>query len=217
MTRSGAVGWILAAAQFFLLMVVVQLAWKTPYSWNHNNISDLGNVHCADFEGRYVCSPLHTLMNVSFTLGGVLILLGAVFTHATWPRTAVAWVVRLLLMATGAGWMVAGLSPADINENLHVVGGAFVIFVGGNLGLLLTVFLRTGPLAQLRWLGFAFGVIGLVAMVLHFSGNGLGLGAAGMERVTAFGIPIWLAVSGIRLLTLSADPVDHQRTVLVRR
>ncbi|MFK4088680.1 DUF998 domain-containing protein [Kribbella sp. NPDC020789] len=211
---SGAIGWFAGAVQFFLVMVLVQLAWTTPYSWAGNNISDLGNVHCGDFGGRYVCSPLHTLMNVSFTTGGVLIVLGTILTHAAWPRTATARLTRSLLVATGAGWMVAGLFPADVDENLHV-GGAFVIFTCGNLALLLIAFLSTGPLAKLRWWGFAFGALGIAAMLLHFSGTGLGLGVGGMERVTAFGVPIWLALAGFRLFL--TDPVDHQRPSLVRR
>jgi hypothetical membrane protein len=212
---SGAIGWFGGVVQFFLVMVLVQLAWTTPYSWASNNISDLGNVQCGTFSGRYVCSPLHSLMNVSFTTGGVLIILGTVLTHAAWPHTLPARVIRSLLVATGAGWTVAGLFPADVNENLHVVGGAFVIFTCGNLALLLTALLTTGPLSRLRWWGFAFGVLGVAAMLLHFSGTGLGLGVGGMERVTAYGVPIWLAIAGFRLFL--TDPVDHQRPSLVRR
>lgn len=186
--------------QFFVVMVIVQLGWETPYSWADNNISDLGNVRCGEFGGRYVCSPLHELMNVSFVLGGILFLGGTLLTFAAWPRTAVSYAVRLLLAATSAGWMVAGLFPADVDENLHVVAGAFVIFVFGNLALLLTGFLRTGPIARTRWYAVAFGALGLLAMLLHFSGNGLGLGVGGMERVTAYGVPVWLAIAGTAVL-----------------
>jgi hypothetical protein len=33
--------------------------------------------------------------------------------------------------------------------------------------------------------------LGLLAMLLHFGGNSLGLGVGGMERVTAYGVPVW--------------------------
>lgn len=198
--RAGAAAWIVASVQFFLVMVIVQLGWESPYSWADNNISDLGNVHCGEFGGRDVCSPLHDLMNVSFVLGGVLFLGGTLLTASAWPRTAVSYLARLLLAATAGGWMVAGLSPADVNEELHVIGGAFVIFVFGNLALLLIGFVRTGPIARVRWYAVAFGVLGLLAMVLHFTGNGLGLGVGGMERVTAYGVPVWLVVAGTAAL-----------------
>ncbi|MGW7684305.1 DUF998 domain-containing protein [Kribbella sp. NPDC054772] len=194
--RCGAVNWIVGVGQFFVVMVVVQLAWKTPYSWGSNNISDLGNVHCGHFNGRYVCSPLHPVMNVSFAAGGVLMILGTVLTHTAWPQTVAAWTVRLLLVATGAGWMVAGLSPADVNEDLHVLGGAFPIFAFGNLALLLTGFLRTGPLASIRRYGVGLGALGMSSMVLHFTHHGLGLGVGGMERVTAFALPLRLILAG---------------------
>lgn len=190
--------------QFFVVMGIVQLGWETPYSWADNNISDLGNVRCGEFGGRYVCSPLHDLMNVSFVLGGILFLGGTLLTFAAWARTDVSYLVRLLLVATSAGWMVAGLFPADVDENLHVVAGAFVIFVFGNLALLLTGFLRTGPIARTRWYAVAFGALGLLAMVLHFSGIGLSLGVGGMERVTAYGVPVWLAIAGTAVLRAQA-------------
>jgi hypothetical membrane protein len=197
---AGAIAWIAGTVQFFAVMVIVQLGWTTPYSWSTNNISDLGNVHCGEVSGRYICSPLHGLMNVSFVLGGLLFLSGILLTSAAWPRTFVSYLVRSLLIATSGGWMIAGLYPADINENLHVVGGAFVIFVFGNLALLLLHFVRTGPIANTRRYAVAFGALGLLAMLLHFSGNGLGLGVGGMERLTAYGVPVWLTITGISVL-----------------
>lgn len=198
--KVGAAVWVAATLQFFAVMLIVQLGWKRPYSWASNNISDLGNVHCGDFDGRYICSPLHDLMNISFVLGGALFLTGTLLTFPAWPRTFVSYLARLLLLATAGGWTIAGLYPADVNENAHVVGGAFVIFVFGNLALLLLGFVRTGPIARTRWYAVAFGALGLLAMLLHFSGNGLGLGVGGMERVTAYGVPVWLALTGISVL-----------------
>ena len=104
--KVGAVAWTVATVQFFLLMLVVQLAWETPYSWADNNISDLGNVTCGSFGGRTLCSPLHDLMNISFILGGVLLIGGTLLTYSAWPRSAVSYLTRLLLIATGAGWAV---------------------------------------------------------------------------------------------------------------
>jgi hypothetical protein len=139
-------------------------------------------------------------MNLSFVLGGVLFLSGVLLTAPAWPRAFASYLTRSLLIATAGGWTIAGLYPADVDENLHVVGGAFVIFVFGNLALLLLGFLRTGPIARTRRYAVAFGALGLLAMVLHFGGHGLGLGVGGMERVTAYGVPVWLAVTGISVL-----------------
>ncbi|TWD81939.1 putative membrane protein [Kribbella amoyensis] len=198
--------------QFFAVMVIVELAWESPYSWADNNISDLGNVTCGEFGGRSVCSPLHDLMNVSFVLGGVLIVGGVLLTSTAWPRGAVAIITRLLLAATGFGWAVAGLWPADVNEDMHVLGGAVIIFLCGNAALLLAGFLRTGtPISRTRWYAAGFGALGLAAMVLHFGGHGLGLGTGGMERVTAYGVPLWLLLTGVFVLRSGGDEVGEVR------
>src|SRR4051794_14748904 len=61
----GPIVWQLSV-QYFLVQVVVASAWKSSYSWRLNAISDLGATSCGQFDGRYMCSPLHALMNTSF-------------------------------------------------------------------------------------------------------------------------------------------------------
>lgn len=210
--RAGAIAWIAAVGQFIVVMLVVQVAWKGPYSWADNYISDLGNVQCGEWDGRSVCSPLHGLMNMSLTLGGALIIVGVLLTDAAWPRTTLARTIRSLLVATGGGWMVAGLSPADVNEDLHLLGGAFVIFAGGNLALLLTAFLRSSkPINNTRRYAGALGGVGLIGIVLHLGGNDLGLGLGGTERMTAYALPIWLLIAGTHLLRASRLPRGTSR------
>jgi hypothetical protein len=52
--------------------------------------------------------------------------------------------MNVAFVAGGAdhGWLVADVAPADVNEDLHVVGGAFVILTCGNLAMLLSGLLR---------------------------------------------------------------------------
>lgn len=67
MMSAGAI-WV-CAAQFFLAQVIAQSRRTTPFSLATNYISDLGNTTCGLYpavDGKYVCSPWHTLMNVSF-------------------------------------------------------------------------------------------------------------------------------------------------------
>lgn len=82
--RIGYVAWIVGVAQFFAVQGIVESAWARPaYSWARNNISDLGNVHCGLRtwpESRYICSPEHGLMNGSFIVLGVLLVVGFVLT-----------------------------------------------------------------------------------------------------------------------------------------
>jgi hypothetical membrane protein len=107
--------------QFFVIHGFAQSAWAKPYSWARNNISDLGNAHCSlqtepEPEPRYICSPEHDLMNVSFIALGALLVVGAALTGGgLWRRGSAATGARLLLAGAGVGFALAGLAPADVN------------------------------------------------------------------------------------------------------
>ncbi|MFC6981888.1 DUF998 domain-containing protein [Streptomyces cirratus] len=136
--RIGYSAWIAGVVQFFVIHGIAQSAWARPYSWARNNISDLGNAHCAlqpEPEARYICSPEHALMNASFVALGVLLVVGVVLTGGVlWRRGRPAAAARVLLAGAGVGFVLAGLAPADVNENQHVVGALFIM-AAGNLGL----------------------------------------------------------------------------------
>lgn len=184
-------GLALAAAglAFFVGQIVVQSAWTTPFSWAENNISDLGMRTCGEWGEpvRYVCSPWHAGMNAVFVVNGVLIAIGAVLAI----RGRVA---RILLLAAAVGCVLVGLAPADVDENLHVLGAALV-FVLGNAGMI----------ATRRRLPVVLGVLGLVATGLHLSRHGLGLGVAGMERLAVFPLFVWFVIEGVRIRSERAD------------
>ncbi|MFF9559868.1 DUF998 domain-containing protein [Streptomyces albus] len=199
--RIGYCAWVVGVVQFFVLHLVVQTAWERPYSWARNNISDLGNAHCVlqpDPEPRYVCSPGHGLMNVSFVTLGVLLAVGAVLAGgALWRRGGRAVAARLLLAGGGLGFVLAGLAPADIDENVHMLGALLVMGVG-NIGLLLASWAPAERLAG--WARRAAGLAGAVAVVafgLFLSGHYLGLGMGGMERAAAFPPLLWALAVGL--------------------
>lgn len=181
----GSVVLLVGLAQFLLLHLVVQSRWDPAYSWAHNNVSDLGNVHCGAWgpDDRFVCSPWHSTFNVAFVVMGVAVLLGALAGRRGLraSRTAAG-----LLAASGVGFVLAGLAPADVNENVHVLG-AVLIFFCGNAGLVALAAgrrLAAGPAA--RMLLAVAGLIGVAAAVLFLKGTYLGLGMGGMERIPAF-------------------------------
>jgi hypothetical membrane protein len=134
--RFGAWALILGPAQFLVVHLIVQLAWPEPYSWTANAISDLAAVGCGPWpgDGRYVCSPLHDWMNASFVLLGLLFVAGLALTGLL-SRNGLSWPSRVFLVLVGIGFVLAGLSPADVNEEVHVLA-ALIIFFCGNLGLL---------------------------------------------------------------------------------
>lgn len=217
--RIGYSAWIVGVVQFFVIHWIAESAWARPYSWARNNISDLGNAHCAlqsEPEPRYICSPEHGLMNVSFVALGVLLAVGAALTGgALWRRGRTAAVARLLLAGAGVGFVLAGLAPADVNENQHVLGAVFIM-AAGNIGLVVAGFgLAVQVPARLRWGTSLLGVTAITAFGLLFSHHYLGLGMGGMERVAAFPLLFWALALGARGLIPRAGRI--QETVPAER
>ncbi|GLY15661.1 hypothetical protein Kisp01_26760 [Kineosporia sp. NBRC 101677] len=196
-----------AVVQFLVFHLVVQAAWERPYSWADHNISDLGNRTCAvqaEPQMRWVCSPDHGMMNESFIRLGVLAVIGLLLSAPLWRPGARA--ARGLLLAAGLGWVLVGLAPADVNENVHVLGAA-LIMLAGNIGLIVAGRQASDPIV--RRFGLPLGALGLTAFTLFLSQQYLGLGMGGMERVAVFPQLAWLvlfAVVGLRHLFTNEQP-----------
>ncbi|MFF7241718.1 DUF998 domain-containing protein [Streptomyces collinus] len=196
-------------AQFFVIHWIAESAWARPYSWARNNISDLGNAHCAlqpDPEPRYICSPEHGLMNVSFVVLGVLIVVGAALTGGgvLWRSRRAPAVARLLLAGAGVGFGLVGLAPADVHENQHVLG-AFFIMAAGNIGLVVAGFgLAEHVPPPVRWGTCLLGVTAITAFGLFLSHHYLGLGMGGMERLAILPLLIWTLAVGVHALVRPA-------------
>jgi hypothetical membrane protein len=196
--RLGMITWVVGFVLFFVAQIVVGSAWKWPaYSWSWNNVSDLGNARCQMWAedghaATYVCSPLHSLMNATFVLEGCCVIFGIFATRSLWERSVRSKLARTCLVLAALGVVIAGLAPADIHENIHVVLGALPIALFGNIGLVLT----GKAIGQPRYLGPALGIIGIVCAYLFLSQRYLGLGPGGMERLWGYNFLIWTAVTG---------------------
>lgn len=215
--RIGAVAWIVGATQFLVANVVGQAAWTTPYSLAHNNISDLGVVSCGVFDEefpRYICSPLHTLVNASMIAQGILLAAGVALTARLWGKGFVSRAAQVLLVLAGLGYVFAGVWPADVNLDGHVLG-AFLILILGNLGLLLAGFApRTSLVGRARWFTLVLGLVALTAMWLHFQRQFGVLGLGGSERLAVFPLQLWtLVVGGLTLVSARSSRPRIAQTV----
>jgi hypothetical membrane protein len=204
--RLGALVWVLAI-QFFVAQLIVQSAWTTPFSLTQNFISDLGNTTCAPYpvgSNMYVCSPWHAVMNASFIALGVIILLGAALTWRAFPPGRTRALGLVLLALAGPGPILVGLFPENVNITPHTIGAA-AQFVSGNLGIVvLGMALATNRRRMALAIGSSIlGSLGLLATALFVSGNYLGLGIGGMERIAAYTLPLWLIVAGISIFSQS--------------
>jgi len=210
----GGACWALTVV-FFIGQAVAQAASTVPYSLWSNYISDLGNTGCGPFAlGTYhtvVCTPLSGVMNAAFVVSGLLTLAGAVGTRPAWPRRRLTAVGLVLLGLAGAGQVLVGFRPENVDISLHGVGALFGIG-GGNLGVLL-VGLGVWRADRLTGvLSVVVGVVGVVAFVLLGSAPALGLGIGFVERVAVYPLVAWLIGAGAFLLW-SATSAGRQRAL----
>ena len=188
---AGPIAWLLSI-QFFIVQVVVASAWKPPYSWRLNAISDLGARGCGQFDGRYVCSPLHGVMNASLILLGLSMIVGSVLLYQEPGRSRVGFGMMAL---AGIGATLVGIFPEDSIFWAHITGQDLA-FLFGNIALI-TIGLSPRVPRWLRWYSIGSGVVALVGLFLFLSHHRFFLALGGMERVVAYPMTVWLIVFGL--------------------
>jgi hypothetical membrane protein len=213
----GGAAWVLTVL-YFVGQIVAQAAWTTPYSLIDNRVSDLGSTACGRTAANtLICSPLYAVMNLTFVLTGVLILVGLLLTRWMCPRRRLtAWGLVLLGVA-GVGTMLIGLSPENVNVVLHVIGALNI--PAGNVAMILLGLAIWRDRRGMASFSVVTGVVGLLGMLagpflVILTGHGGGLA----ERIALYPLIIWLVVSGIGILTrkrsANNDPESIQnRTV----
>jgi hypothetical membrane protein len=200
----GAVMWIAGPVQYLIAQLVAQVAWRTPYSWVVNPLSDLGAVRCQRVGSRYplpryVCSPLHGVVNASVIALGILLAGGVLLTASCWGSGAASRSARILLIAGAAGSVMLGLIPEDENLNLHVLA-AFAGIVVGNCGFVLAGLIRRSrPLGRLRPLTLPLSIMAVTAAALLFTGGIPAGDFGGVERLAVFPLRCWMVIAGIFL------------------
>lgn len=217
-TRSLIGAWAaVSVLQYFLAEAIVISAWAgpQPYSRRSNLISDLGALECGIYRGRDVCSPLHGVMNASFLLQGSAMIIGAALVStvvlgvaarrdlpATRIHPRMLLLTRWLIALAGAGTILVGAFPEDVNEALHYTG-ALLFFIPGGIALVIIGW-SWRRFHWTSWLIFSAGTIsllstiafGVVTLLLGIA-NGPDLGT--LERAMAYPITIGLAIVGGRI------------------
>jgi hypothetical membrane protein len=203
----------MTSIQYFTVQLFVALQWSPPYSLSRNTISDLGNTACGTWNGRYVCSPLHTLMNVSFVVLGITMTLGSVLISRYFANGRAAGASFAAMAISGVGVMMVGFFPENSASTLHGLGAA-IPFVLGNVSLIILA-LSFKMRAVLRVYAFLSGVTALLGLVAYVSSNYFGLGEGGMERVVAYPQTVCLIVIGF-YLAASNSALQRPRTFRTR-
>ena len=190
----GPIVWMLSV-QYFIIQLITALDWSTPFSVLRNTISDLGNTVCGVYDARYVCSPLHELMNASFILFGLTMAAGALLIYQEFRESVASFVGFTLLGLAGLGTILVGLFPENTVSRLHVLGASGPFLLGNIALVVLGLALSIGP--KLRTYTLLSGSVALVALIFFLGHTYLGLGEGGMERIVAYPQTLWLIVFGV--------------------
>jgi hypothetical membrane protein len=191
---AGSLLWI-SSVQYFIVQIVVARSWSTPFSLSKNPISDLGNTACAPFGGRFVCSPDYRLMNLSFVILGITMIIGALLLIRAYKMQQVGAVGFVCMAVAGLGTVIIGLFPENSQVPWAHTLGASLPFLVGNIGMILVGCSVTWS-RTMRLYSIASGIVCLVALVLYVTKMYAGLGNGGMERLVVYPQTIWLIVFG---------------------
>lgn len=201
----GPIAWMVSV-QYFIVQAIVAATWSgIAYSWADNTISDLGNTVCGLYGDRLVCSPLSWLMNASFIVLGVTMMIGALLIYEGFARRTRLSLVGFTFMGlAGLGSLLVGLFPENVMGNMHIVGATLALFIG-NLGLVVLSMALDIP-KGLKYYTLASGLVSLLALLLFVMQVDLGLGIGGMERLAGYPQTLWLIVFGVYI---SEDRIRH--------
>jgi hypothetical membrane protein len=208
----GGAAWLLTLL-YFIGQIVAQAAWRTAYSLIDNRVSDLGNTACGrTIANTFICSPLHAVMNVTFVLTGVLILIGLFLTRSIWPRRRLTTWGLALLGVAGAGTMLVGISPENVNVVLHVIGALNI--PADNVAMILLGLSLWRDRRGMAGFSIVAGVVGLLGMLagpflVIVTGHGSGVA----ERIALYPLIIWLIVFGVGILTRKLPGNDSSESV----
>ena len=192
----GPVIWMLTV-EYFIIQFVAAASWHHPtYSWRFNTISDLGNTVCGYSGSRLVCSPLHSLMNVSFISLGILMATGSWLIYQEFRERFGTLVGFSLMAIAGLGTILVGLFPENTISGLHSLGASLPIILG-NLSLVILSFCLSKLSTLSRLYTFLSGLVPLIALGFFTTHHYLGIGIGGLERVVAYPQTVLLIFFGI--------------------
>jgi hypothetical membrane protein len=206
--RRAAFTWLSAGLLWFALEAIAAAAFRPPYSYARNYISDLGVPTPGAFGGRQIDSPLSAVMNANFLAQGSLFLLAGWFIfgaaagapgrarHAFLGLAGVYAVGNLLV----AGFHGAAQNVANGTAGFHVFGAALAI-VGGNAAIIVagTNARRLGASGGYCAASVLIGSLGLVAVLILQLGDPLAIPGV-WERGAVYSITIWDIFTGVALL-----------------
>ena len=201
---------VLAAVGYVLIEAIVATAWSNPpYDYLQNLVPSLGSTACGPYNGQFVCSPLHGLMNTMFVVHGLLFAIaGVLLSRLLAGRRRTVVVILSVLYAVGLSMITifhhaAGM--AVIVRVLNISGAFLAIFAGGVIAILAAT--QAGGLRFPRWTTWVSMILGVIAILGGVVFFALSIGPLGVrERVSIYPLLLWQIVAGLVLVRVWSRP-----------
>jgi hypothetical membrane protein len=193
-------------SMLFLLLTTISESIYPDFSLRTNAISDLAAVGTST-----------TIIEETAILGlGVCWTLGAYYLFRSTGRTK----MMILYLLPGLGFLLAGLSPENVNVVIHSIGAPLAFGFGAGAAMLSYRMIRS----EFRYFSIALGALSLASTLVIFIGGQLvgpcgscpsnmpgyiqrleelGLGLGGWESMIIYPLLVWLIGFGSHLLTTS--------------
>lgn len=199
--RIGIISWVSLSAYFVIEYIVIQ-ANTAPYNLFKQPMSDLGVTACG--KGTYsladyaICSPYHLLMNWTFTLTGIVIIVGAVFLQRYWSNKGQSKTVTVLFVIFGLSYIISGIFPADVNFLLHTLGSLPGMVAQIPALILIGLAIRTNMPKLSVWTFFS-AFLTTSSLILLFFQPIFDLPGGLLQRMLYGFVWLWMVVIGIVL------------------
>lgn len=171
----------IGSIQFILSLILSEVLYPS-YSASSQTISSLG------------VGPSAIVFNSSILLLGIMGLIGVYFHHQVYKLNLFSILLGLAYIgAIGVGIFTE--SPSTFS--LHVIF-SFMAYLFGGLAAIASYKLQKQPMSTFS---VFLGASSLLAIIILASGNYLGLGLGGIERMVAYPLLLWLVGLGSYLIT----------------
>ena len=166
----------------FILGIILSETLYPGYNTSLQTISSLG------------VGPSAVVFNTSILLLGIMGLIGVFFYHQIYKLNLFSALLGLAYIgAIGVGIF----TEAPSTFSLHVIF-SFMAYVFGGLAAIASYEQQKQPMSHFSVI---LGAFSLMAIIILASGNNLGLGLGGIERMVAYPLLLWLVGYGSQLIS----------------
>ncbi|MBC7935586.1 MAG: DUF998 domain-containing protein [Rhizobacter sp.] len=179
--------YFLAGSIALMGIITAEATYPAGYSTFNNEISDLGSTKPPII---IIHQPSAGIFNVSMLLAGLMSLGASIYQHLHFRK----FLFTVPIMFFGLGLVGVGLFPGNITP-YHSMS-SLLAFLSGGIAAIFSFKVMAAPF---KYIGIAFGIIGITTWVIavfatHLIVPFIGLG--GTERWVVYPIMLWLTGVG---------------------